>query len=94
VKHVQTDIKGNVSIFHGFYAASGYNIHGNCPDLSLTTAAAHQRAVGASHRKHSLFDKCLISPTFNLLNTKRNLLYIRHQSVPRCKHRLQKPISS
>jgi hypothetical protein len=23
---------------------------------------------------------------FNLLKTKRNLLYIRHQSVPRCKH--------
>jgi hypothetical protein len=22
----------------------------------------------------------------NLLNTKRNLLYIRNQSVPRCKH--------
>ena len=32
----------------------------------------------------------------NLLKTKRNLLYIRNQSVPRCKHfppRLQKPIS-
>jgi len=24
--------------------------------------------------------------TFNLLKTKRNLLYIRNQSVPRCKH--------
>jgi len=23
---------------------------------------------------------------FNLLKTKRNLLYIRNQSVPRCKH--------
>jgi len=30
----------------------------------------------------------------NLLKTKRNLLYIRNQSVPRCKHfppRLEKP---
>ena len=25
-------------------------------------------------------------PKLNLLQTKRNLLYIRHQSVPRCKH--------
>jgi len=32
----------------------------------------------------------------NLLKTKRNLIYIRNQSVPRCKHFppwLQKPIS-
>jgi len=33
---------------------------------------------------------------FNLLKTKRNLLYIPNQSVPRCKHippRLYKPAS-
>jgi hypothetical protein len=28
----------------------------------------------------------LPAPIINLLKTKRNLLYIRHQSVPRCKH--------
>ena len=28
----------------------------------------------------------LVSAGFNLLKTKRNLLYIRDQSVPRCKH--------
>ena len=30
--------------------------------------------------------KVLISSTVNLLKTKRNLLYIRNQSVPRSKH--------
>jgi hypothetical protein len=33
---------------------------------------------------------------FNLLKKKRDLLYVRSQSVPRCKHfppRLQKPVS-
>ena len=36
------------------------------------------------------------SMTVSLLKTKRNLFYIRDQSVPRCKHfssRLQKPVS-
>jgi hypothetical protein len=28
----------------------------------------------------------LIPHSFNLLKMKRNLLYMRHQSVPRCKH--------
>jgi len=34
--------------------------------------------------------------TFNLLKTKRRLLYLKTQFLPRCKHfssRLQKPIS-
>jgi len=38
----------------------------------------------------------IFANSFNLLKTKRNLLYIRHQSVPRCKHfptRLYKPVS-
>jgi len=33
---------------------------------------------------------------FNILKTKHNLLYIKNQSVPRCKHfppRLKKPVS-
>jgi hypothetical protein len=33
-----------------------------------------------------IYLKWMIWYVFNLLKTKRNLLYIRHQSVPRCKH--------
>jgi len=36
-----------------------------------------------------------VSNQINLLKTKRNLIYIRSQSVPRCKHfllRFKKPI--
>jgi len=36
-------------------------------------------------RKRSVFWE-LISQMFNLSKTKRNLLYISNQSVPRCKH--------
>jgi hypothetical protein len=36
-------------------------------------------------RKRSVFWE-LISQMFNFSKIKRNLLYIRNQSVPRCKH--------
>jgi hypothetical protein len=41
--------------------------------------------AGESNGTGILLPKCT-NITINLLKTKRNLLYIRNQSVPRCKH--------
>jgi hypothetical protein len=51
---------------------------------------SRQSSVRLSTRKlppwHNSFTPNLTIRTFNLSKTKRNLLYIRNQSVPHCKH--------
>ena len=59
--------------------------------LSLTSALERERERDecpySKAKDYSLSEvKYNITVRCNLLKTKRNLLYIRHQSVPRCEH--------
>jgi hypothetical protein len=69
------------------------------PGDKLTTVTTTEHAIptpGVDPRRGTVSSNYQITESFDLLKTKRNLLYIRNQSVPRCKHflpRLQKPIN-
>jgi len=42
--------------------------------------------VGSQHHRKKKYKDVFIKPTFNPLKTKRRLLYLKTQFVPRCKH--------
>ena len=73
-------------------------VEGNLKQLVCSSAKCHRRHEWMAAKLHMFITSSLdegqwlasrirhFRYQFNLLETKRNLLYIRNQSVPRCKH--------
>jgi len=64
---------------------AGYSLKPVIPDAT-TFHATHSNEIHGNNATFFTLHTGAITPFLNHLKTKRNLLYIRNQSVPRCKH--------